>query len=374
MTRSKSNSSTGIVLIILFFLIGLLIIWVGIPVFAEKSFGVPAPYLTQFQIRKYGGRLLLSQRELTTSAKESSGSESFEIPEGSKVYQIARNLEKAGFIKDAGSFRDYLIYKGYDSTIRAGKYNFPISLSAIEIAELVRSDNPIVSFYLYPGWRAEEVAKGLEISGIQISQDEILRIVNNPAEYGISVDSQVPNSLEGYLYPGVYELSRDATARDVINTFIFRFVGESLPSINSRKESIGLSMNEIVTLASIIQRETLVEDEMPRMASVFFNRLSHGMKLETDPTVQYSIGYDPDSGSWWKNPLNYADLQFQSNFNTYVIYGLPPHAISNPSLAAINAVLYPESTNYFYFQANCDNSGKHVFAVTYEEHLSNNCK
>jgi UPF0755 protein len=352
----------------------MLILWVGIPVLAEKTFGTPAPFLTQFQIRKYGGRLLFSQGDLIVSLRNTSGAQSFEIPEGSSINQIAGNLESAGFIKDATSFRDYLIYKGYDSTIRAGQYVFPTSLSAVEIAELVRSDNPIVSFYLYPGWRAEEVVKGLEMSGIQISQGEIMRIVNNPIEHGIIVDLLSPTSLEGYLFPGVYKIPRDSSAREVIDTFLHRFTGEAMPIINSRKGEVELSVDEIVTLASIIQRETLIESEMPIMASVFFNRLGQGMKLETDPTVQYSLGFDQVGGTWWKNPLTYADLEVQSSFNTYVVYGLPPHAISNPSLAAINAVLFPESTNYYYFQAKCDSTGEHVFAETYEEHLSNNCK
>jgi UPF0755 protein len=362
------------VLIFLLIVTGLVILWVGIPILAERAFGIPAPFLTQFQMRKYGGRILLSLGELTIPAKTNLGSGSFEISEGSTISQIAMNLESAGYIKDAASFRDYLIYKGYDSTIRAGQYSFSSSISAVEIAELIRSDNPIVPFYLYPGWRAEEVAKALEISGIQTSQDEFMRIANNPGEYGITVGSNSPISLEGYLYPGEYEIPRDATVVGVVNTFILRFAGEAMPAINSRKEDLGLTVDEIVTLASIIQRETLIESEMPRMASVFFNRLNQGMRLETDPTVQYSIGYDPVSGSWWKTPLSYTDLAIQSNFNTYHIYGLPPHAISNPSMAAINAVLFPESTNYYYFQAKCDDSGEHVFAETYEEHLSNNCR
>ena len=114
-------------------------------------------------------------------------------------------------------------------------------------------------------------------------------------------------------------------------------------------------------------------DEMPMIASVFYNRLEIGMKLETDPTVQYGIGFDADSLSWWKAPLTYADLTTYSEYNTYQIYGLPPGPICNPGKEAINAALYPAQSEFFFFRAKCDGSLTHNFAVTYDEHLANGC-
>jgi UPF0755 protein len=106
---------------------------------------------------------------------------------------------------------------------------------------------------------------------------------------------------------------------------------------------------------------------------VFHNRLAAGMRLEADPTVQYAVGYDAASASWWKSPLTSADLAIDSPYNTYLYGGLPPGPIAAPGSAALQAVAFPSASNFYFFQAACDGSGVHVFATTYEEHLANNC-
>lgn len=373
MRTRKNRSCIAPILIGLFFILGAAIIWVGIPVMTEKAFGAPSPALTSYQVRQYGLKLLLSKGSLEKPASSADVIIPFEIPLGRSITNIAADLENAGLIYSAPSFRNYLIYKGYDSSIRAGEYSISTADSPFEIAELLRSDNPVITFYLYPGWRAEEVAEGLVASGVQITTSEFMRIVNNPGGNKQTETLQNPVSLEGYLFPGEYVIRKDSTAEELILGFTQRFEAEVLPVINQAGDRSGLSVSEIITLASIIQRETLVESEMGKIASVFYNRLEAGMKLETDPTVQYALGYDQISASWWKTSLSYSDLQVASQFNTYATYGLSPHAISNPGLAAIQAALHPETTNYYYFQANCDGSGSHVFSETYEEHLSHNC-
>jgi UPF0755 protein len=136
----------------------------------------------------------------------------------------------------------------------------------------------------------------------------------------------------------------------------------------------GLTLHQAVTLASIVEREAVVDDEMPLIASVFINRLTFGMQLEADPTVQYALGYDQAGGSWWRTPLSAADLSVASDYNTYANFGLPPGPIAAPSLEALRAVAFPASSSFYFFQAGCDGSGRHVFAETYEEHLANNCQ
>jgi len=181
-------------------------------------------------------------------------------------------------------------------------------------------------------------------------------------------------SLEGYLLPGEYtfeaEVSLDSlfwqlatSARELLLT------GE----LQTKGQMQGLSAREVLTLASIIQRETLRAEEMPRMASVFLNRLTQGMPLQTDPTVQYAIGYDQNSTSWWKPVLSKSDLQINSIYNTYQVTGLPPGPIASPGLEAIQAVLNPENTDFLFFRAKCDGSGLHDFSVTYQEHLDKAC-
>jgi len=116
-----------------------------------------------------------------------------------------------------------------------------------------------------------------------------------------------------------------------------------------------------------------METEMPLIASVFYNRMEIGMKLQTDPTVQYALGYDSLQATWWTSPLDSVDLEVDSPYNTYKYPGLPPGPICNPGWAALQAVAYPDESPYYYFQAKCDSSGFHNFAETYEQHLLNNC-
>jgi UPF0755 protein len=117
----------------------------------------------------------------------------------------------------------------------------------------------------------------------------------------------------------------------------------------------------------------MITEEQPMIASVFLNRLADGMKLDSDPTVQYALGFNLRQNTWWTNPLSTDDLGINSPYNTYQNTGLPPGPISNPSLSALRAVAYPADSPYYYFQAACDGSGRHEFARTYEEHLANSC-
>jgi peptidoglycan lytic transglycosylase G len=135
----------------------------------------------------------------------------------------------------------------------------------------------------------------------------------------------------------------------------------------------GLTVYQAVTLASIVQREAILEEEMPLIASVFYNRMAQGWRLESDPTVQYAVGYQSDRGGWWPSPLLDSDFSMDSLYNTYIYYGLPPGPISNPGLSALKAVADPADTSYLFFRAACDGSGRHNFAETYTQHLSNAC-
>ena len=135
----------------------------------------------------------------------------------------------------------------------------------------------------------------------------------------------------------------------------------------------GLSLDEAVIMASMIAREAMSESEYGLIASVFYNRIAAGMKFESDPTAQYAIGWDPVSGSWWKNPLTAADVSINSAYNTYVINGFPPGPICSSAVSIFEAVAEPEQTGYYYFRARCDNTPYHNFSRTYEEHVSYSC-
>lgn len=375
MRRRRNQSCAGGILVVAFVILGLVIVWLAIPLLAEAAFGSPAPSLTGFTRWNYSSQVLLGRNDLIHPVSAQPAEVEFEIQSGESVNSVATRLEAQGLIADARDFRAYLIYTGLDSRIKAGKFKLAASMTGIEIANAIQSTySPVVSFYIYPGWRAEEIAAALPTSGIEVSPDDFLRLVRDPTLMTTpSLVSSFP-SAEGFLFPGDYEIDRKISPEGLILTFIDRFQSSVGSEIPTAFENQGLSLYEGITLASIIQRETFEDQERAKIASVFYNRLANHMKLETDPTVQYSLGYSDAWGDWWKTPLTADDLRVQSPFNTYQVYGLPPAPISNPDLPSILAAAYPEQTPYFYFRAKCDDSGLHDFSVTFEEHLSKGCQ
>jgi UPF0755 protein len=184
-------------------------------------------------------------------------------------------------------------------------------------------------------------------------------------------------SYEGYLFPGTYSLPDQPTPQDLIGRMLGQ-MGQQLPANTfdlARQQ--GLTFHQVLTLASIVERETMLDGERSLVASVYLNRLRNKADfpyLQADPTVQYAMGYQPGADQWWKTPVTLAEYQqVDSPYNTYLYPGLPPGPIDSPSLASIMAVLQPAETNYHFFVcalADCE-SGQHVFAATYEEHLQN---
>ncbi|MCX6054678.1 MAG: endolytic transglycosylase MltG [Chloroflexi bacterium] len=372
----KRNSfvSAQFILVILLFLIGTGILWLGVPMLAEGSFGKPSTQLSSVRIWTLSAKLLFKKGVIINSVSISNINIPFTIANGATVTSIAVELEEKGLIQEALVFRDYVIYKGFDTELQAGDYDLPPSLPLVQIVEALQANySPVVSFYIYPGWRAEEIAASLPSSGIEVSPEQYITVVQNPSGITLPEGFQGANSLEGLMFPGEYQIDRKISATDLAQLFVNRF-SESVSMENrSELQSHGLSLYQSIVLASIIQKETFDDSERPQIASVFYNRLAAGMKLETDPTVQYALGYDESWGGWWKTPLLVSDLSFQSPMNTYLISGLPEQPISNPDLPSLDAVAGPASTPYYYFRAKCDGSGSHVFSQTYEEHLANAC-
>jgi len=374
--RDRKRSCFSAIAIIAFFLLFIVLgAWFSVPYLAEKHFGEPVDSLTGFDRWNFSRQVLAGRTDLVSSVSNIDGEQKFTISSGESVSSIAARLEESGLINNAKAFRAYLVYKGLDSSIKAGKFKLSASLTSLEIVEAIQSVySAVVPFYIYPGWRAEEIAAALPTSGIEISPEDFLNIVHNPKKITGRTDYADFPSLDGFLFPGEYEIDRKISAEGLVLTFLERFsqrvTTETIHKINAQ----GLSLYEGITLASIIQRETFMDDERALMASVFYNRLRDGMRLETDPTVQYALGYSSKWGNWWKTPLRTVDLQVDSPYNTYIIYGLPPTPIANPDLPSIESVANPESTGYYYFRATCDNSGYHDFSVTFEEHTSKGCQ
>jgi UPF0755 protein len=375
MRKTTNNPLIPILLFLLLVFVGLAIVWLGVPTLAEESFGSPASNLTPSQRWSYSLQLLFYEKKLTEPYSHVDIKLDFNIPSGASVTSVATSLEENGLISNWQAFRYYVIYKGLDTQIKAGDFKLSPSMTAIEISNFIQSTySAEVPFYIYPGWRAEEIAAALPTSGIEVSPDDFLEVVKNPIGLNLPINLQGLLSLEGYLFPGNYMIDRKISAKDLVLTFVQRFDESVSAEVQAQLQDNGLSFRQSIVLASIIQRETFDDSERATMASVFYNRLASGMKLETDPTVQYALGYSDSWGGWWKTPLLTSDLSVQSAYNTYIIPGLPDLPISNPDLPSILAVAQPEDSSYYYFRAKCDGSGSHVFAQTFEEHLANACQ
>lgn len=347
----------------------------SIPAQTLALFGPPAPTLGTVQRLTYGAQLLLYQDDLLTPRQADAGVQTFDIAPGETVNLITFRLQEDGLIRNADALRLYLIYAGLDTRIQAGQYQLSAAQSALEIAQQLREAVPNeLIFGVLAGWRAEEIAASLPYSGLNITPEQFLLVVYQPGLSGLPEPWRSMVSLEGFLMPGQYPVERSISAEELILPMLMHFDQEVGDDLRQRYAAQGFDVREAVILASIVEREAVMQDEQAVIASVFLNRLQQGMRLESDPTVQYAVGYDAGRGGWWVNPLTAADLAIDSPYNTYRVYGLPPGPIANPGLQALQAVAYPAQTNYFYFRARCDGSGRHAFAVTYEEHLQNGCR
>ncbi|HZU86320.1 MAG TPA: endolytic transglycosylase MltG, partial [Anaerolineaceae bacterium] len=323
----------------------------------------------------YAGRMLLQKADITMPLDAEGEQRTFQVQPGETVDTIAARLYQSGLLRSAEAFRLYVAYSGLDTGLQAGLYTLSPAMNVMEIARAMQDATPAeVDFGILAGWRAEEVGAALARYGFAIDEQEFMALVRNPSGIELPQSMNGLTSLEGFLYPGVYSLPREITARDFLAIALQRFDQEVGTDLRQAFSAQGLTLQEAVILASMIEREAILDEEMPTIASVFYNRLRIGMKLDSDPTVQYALGYNTGQSTWWTNPLTGDQvLGTVSPYNTYLNIGFPPAPIANPGAAALLAVAYPAETPYFYFRATCDHSGKHNFAVTYEEHLQNGC-
>lgn len=269
-----------------------------------------------------------------------------EIPQGAGASEVAEILKDNGVLRAAFLFKALASATRLDRNLKPGVYHLRQGISSPEILwRLYRGGkSQFIRFVVPEGWRATQMAERLEALEIT-SAREFLRYVKD-------------RKLEGYLFPATYHLEKKMLAEQVAFIMHQEFQRKVLPHV--RASNTGLKLEEIVALASIVEREAEKSEERPMIAAVYLNRLKKRRLLEADPTVQYSLGY-------WKKRLTYKDLKMVSRYNTYLFPGLPPGPICSPGLASIKAVLNPAPIKALYFVA--DNQGGHTFHLTYEEHL-----
>jgi UPF0755 protein len=281
----------------------------------------------------------------------------FEIPPDSSVKTIAKSLEQGGYVKRWWAISYLSRMLGRDRRVSAGEYELSPSMTAVEILNKLVSGQTFERKVTFKeGASIWELGALLEEAGI-ISRAEFNAALTDRQ---LLTTAQIPSeSFEGYLFPNTYFFSRPVTPRTIIFKMIEEGEGKWPDEFTNRADQLGLNRHQVLTLASIIEKESGNREEQPLVSSVFHNRLAKNMRLQSDPTVIYGI---PE----FNGDLTRADLERPSPYNTYTIDGLPPGPICNPGESAIRAALYPAETTYLYFVG--DGQGAHVFSTTLTEH------
>jgi UPF0755 protein len=278
----------------------------------------------------------------------------FVIPKGQAVTIIAQRLEAEKLIKSAWAFR-LAIYKNHlTNKIQAGSFELSANMSTWEIAQALTVGTNDLWITLPEGWRREEIAESLAKQGLPFfSADEFL---------------ELSKGLEGQLFPDTYLVPREIDAEQLLSLLQNTFNNKVTHALSAVLAKNQLSLNEVLTLASLVQRESALDSEMPLVAQILLNRLAIQMPLQVDATLQYIKGFNQVSGTWWSTPLA-DDKKLDSLYNTYKYAGLPPGPICNPGLAAIQAVLNPTSTSALFYLH--DQNGKIHTANNLQEHNNN---
>ncbi|NOZ08721.1 MAG: endolytic transglycosylase MltG [FCB group bacterium] len=284
---------------------------------------------------------------------------SFEIPRGSTVNDVAELLVEESCVPNKLLFIAAMRLSFKEKNIKAGRYTLKGIKTLHQLIRMITSPSAYrIKVTTLEGWTLEQVASKLE-EKLEIDKKQFLGLCRDH-NFVSSLGIDAP-SLEGFLFPDTYIFLSTYTDENIIEIMVNQFYSVYEKKVAQFAKSTGLSRLEIVTLASIIQGESIYEDEMPTVSSVYYNRLKKKMKLQADPTIQYLL---PKR----KRRLYSKDLQIDSPYNTYLYPGLPPGPINNPGQAALVAAANPAETDFLYFVAN--GQGRHIFSRTNQEHIN----
>jgi len=294
-------------------------------------------------------------------AAQSSGNDISErvitVLPGQHFKMIASQLEEAGIIGDSLRFKLFARFKGYDKRIKAGEYRLSAALSPKQVLEIMVSGKVALYKITIPeGYNLVQIAGIVSKMGLA-EASVFIQSATDPAivkALGVEADS-----LEGYLFPDTYHFPKGLPLDEIMDTMVNRFLEIFSTEWQERARQMDMNVHQVVTLASIIEKETGAAFERPLISSVFHNRLAKGMRLSSDPTVIYGI--EDFNGN-----LTRKHLKTKTPYNTYLNKGLPPGPIANPGLASLEAALYPAETDYLYFVSKKDST--HQFSTTFKEH------
>jgi UPF0755 protein len=288
------------------------------------------------------------------------------IPAGAGTAKIADLLESAGLIKNSTFFKLHSKLEEKDGLYKQGEYVLTKAMSADEIiAVLIEGvSRDTVQFTVPEGYTTKQIMKVLKKEGLVSNEDFKDAVKNGDFDYdfleGVPDDD---TRLDGFLYPETYEVYADATATEIIDKMLSQFDKLFEPEYYAKAKEMDLTVREIVTMGSVIERESKAAEERPVMAGVFYNRLAKGMMLESCATIQYILG-EP------KEFLTYDDLAIESPYNTYLHEGLPPGPVCSPRIQSIEAALYPDENDFIYFVVSERLDGTHNFSADYNKFLN----
>lgn len=278
----------------------------------------------------------------------------FVIPKGQSTQLIAERLQEEGLIRSILAFRFVVYQRGLQKSIQAGSFKLTPSLSTSELVQILTKGTDDIWITIPEGWRREEIAASLVKQDLSdFDEQEFFTLTNN---------------LEGQLFPETYLVSKASTTQAIVNLLHNTFENKVLNLIAENSKNTNLTSDQVLILASLVQRESANDEEMPLVAGILLKRLSIDMPLQVDATLQYIKAYSTAEQTWWSTPTT-ADKSLDSAFNTYRNAGLPPAPICNPGLAAIQAVLNPQASNALYYIH--DLSGKIHTAETLDGHNAN---
>ncbi|PAB58614.1 endolytic transglycosylase MltG [Anaeromicrobium sediminis] len=288
------------------------------------------------------------------------------IKEGSSLWEVSRNLKENNIISSDKYFVLYAKLKGFEKKIKTGKYSLPGKIKLQELLEILEKPSVEYVVMTFPeGYNLYQIAFKLEKNNLVNKEKFInagLDILNKNTM--VMEREYVFYQLEGYLFPDTYHIPIGSSEEDIINTMFNKLQDVFSQEHRMRAEELGLTINEIITIASLIEKEAANDKERKAIGGVIYNRLKIGMPLQIDASVIY--GNMKGTGNISR--VTYDDLKVESKYNTYLFKGLPPGPIASPGKASIEAALYPEDNDYLYYVLG---ENGHVFSKTYKEHLQN---
>lgn len=285
-----------------------------------------------------------------------------EVKPGMNAEKIANLLYENKIIDSVFFFRVMAKFNGLDNSLKAGGYALDGAMSYAEIiGRLAEGRASLFNITIPEGYSVDQIAALLEERGIA-AQDEVKSLAKDFAPYDyISPEENSQYIIEGFLFPDTYEVAEGQSAEEVLTVMAGEFDRRFTPAMRERAREMNLTIRQVVTLASLVEKEAKADEDRPVIAQVFLNRMREDMPLQSCATIQYILGHP-------KAELTIQDTRIESPYNTYQHMGLPPGPIANPGEASLEAVLFSEPTEYLYFVA--DANGKHHFSKTYDEHLA----